>query len=371
MTLSIFPVKTSGDLHKFVLFPFSHYKGNPYWTPNLISEEKKLLTKGKHPFHDHAEVCLFLASDNDKIVGRISAHVNHNHNKFHDDKVGFFGFFDCIQSKEIASALFEAAEKFLKSKGMDTVRGPMNFSTNETCGLLVNHFDEMPYIMLTYNYPWYEELIENAGYEKSKDLVCYHLDPSIFSYDRIGRIAKRIQKRSNITLRQMDFGRMDEEIDIIRGIYNSAWEKNWGFVPMTDDEFTHMAKELKSFADSRLLYIGMHENKAVGFILCLPDFNSVLKKMNGRLLPFGIFKALWYKRKINRVRIITMGVVEEHRRSGVDILFYSQIAKISPEIGYPNGEMGWILEDNKLMNRAALSMGSKKTKRYRIFDKKI
>ncbi|HRR30585.1 MAG TPA: N-acetyltransferase [Candidatus Sumerlaeia bacterium] len=371
MTIKIRPVASNQDLRRFVLFPHALYRECPWWVPNLISDEIKLLTKGRHPFHEHADVALFLAEENGKIVGRISAHVNHNHNKFHEDRVGFFGFFDCVDSREAACALFDKAAEFVQSKDMDTLRGPMNFSTNETCGLLVNSFNEMPYIMMPYNFPYYENLLESARFTKSKDLVCYHLDESIFSFDRIGKLAQRVQERSGMALREVDMSRLKDEMKILRDIYNSAWEKNWGFIPMTDAEFDFMAHELKPVADSRLLYIAEHRGEPVGFIICLPDFNLVLKKTNGRLFPFGILKALWWKRKIRRIRIITMGIKPEHRRAGLDLVFYAKIAQVSPTIGYPEGELGWVLEDNYLMNRAAQKMGARLSKRYRIYDRKI
>ena len=369
--LTIHRVESKKDLNLFVLFPHDLYRDNPFWTPNLISEDRKLLTPGKHPFHEHAEVGLFLAEKEGQVVGRISAHVNHNHNQFHNDRVGFFGFFECIESLEAASKLFEAGADFLRSRGMNVMRGPMNFSTNETCGLLIHPFDETPYLMMPYNYPYYQKLIEEAGFTPEKELVCYCLDEELFDFERINKVAERIQKRSQITLRQLDFKRLEDEIRIIRHIYNSAWKDNWGFVPMTDAEFELMAKDMKTIVDPRLLYIAEHLDKPVGFILCLPDFNIVLKHLNGRLFPFGILKALWYKRRINRIRIITMGVVKEHRRSGIDILFYAKIANLSPSIGYPYGELGWVLEDNELMNRAAKSMGAEISKRYRIYERKI
>jgi len=371
MTLSLRPVVSEKDLHRFVIFPFELYRGNPFWVPNLIADEKKLLTQGKHPFHEHAEVGLFLAEDAGHIVGRISAHINHSHNRFHNDRVGFFGFFDCIDSQEVASALFQTAGEFVRSSGMDTLRGPMNFSTNETCGLLLNAFDEMPYIMMPYNFPYYEKLIEGAGFSKAKDLLCYHLDTETFSFNKIGSVAQRVEERSDIILRQLDFNNLKKEIQIVRNVYNSAWEKNWGFVPMTDAEFDFMAHEMKPIADPRLIYIAEHSGEPVGFILCLPDFNLVLKKMNGNLFPFGILKALYWRRKIRRIRIITMGVIKEHRKAGLDLVFYSRIARTSPTIGYPEGELGWVLEDNSLMNRAAENMGARLSKRYRIYDKKL
>ena len=371
MPVTVQIVDTPSLLRRFILFPHTLYKDNPYWAPNLISDDKKLLTPGRHPFHEHSEVRLFLALEGEKPVGRICAHVNHEHNRYHKDRVGFFGFFDCIDSPEAASALFEHATRFVASHKMETLRGPMNFSTNETCGLLVNSFDEMPYIMMPYNPPYYEKLILGAGFSKSRDLVCYRLDEELFSFERIGKLVEKIRKRSHVTLREVDFKNLEKEVQIIREIYNAAWSNNWGFVPMTDAEFDHMAKEMKAIVDPRLLLIAMKNGENVGFILCLPDANIVLKKMNGRLFPLGILKALWYKRKINRIRIITMGVKEEYRGAGIDLLFYHKIATTSPSIGYPTGELGWVLEDNRLMNRAAKQMGAHITKRYRIFDRPV
>ncbi|MBN1901260.1 N-acetyltransferase [Candidatus Sumerlaeota bacterium] len=371
MSLTIKTVTSKNDLKKFILFPHALYRDNPFWAPNLFSEDKKLIAPGRHPFHEHAEVCLFLAEDTGRVVGRISAHINHNHNRFHQDRVGFFGFFECIDSGEVAQSLLNKAADYVRSKGMDTLRGPMNFSTNESCGLLVNSFDETPYFMMPYNFPYYERLLGDAGFQKSKDLLCYGLDTETYQFERLGKVAERIQKRSRIALREVDFYRLEEEVEILKTIYNSAWEKNWGFVPMTDAEFTFMAHEMKAIVDKRLLYIALYKDKPAGFILCLPDINIVLKHLKGRLFPFGIFKALYWKRKINRIRIITMGVIRECRGLGIDIILYNQIANLSPSIGYPSGELGWVLEDNEPMNRAAKLMGAKFSKRYRIYDRKL
>jgi len=371
MALSVKIVSSKQDLNRFILFPHELYRGNPFWVPDLISAEKTLLTPGKHPFHDHAQSRLFLAEQDGRIAGRISAHINHNHNTFHNDRVGFFGFFECIDSNKAASTLFKSAADFLRSKGMDTVRGPMNFSTNETCGLLTNKFDEMPYLMMPYNPPYYERLLKQYGFYKAKDLLCYHLDESVFQFERVGRLVERIKKRSDISLRQLDLFNLDEEVKIIQSIYNSAWEKNWGFIPMTDAEFQFMKKEMKAIVDPRLVYIALKNNMPVGFVLCLPDANIVLKHLGGRLFPFGFLKALWWKRKINRIRIITLGIIKEHRNLGIDLVLYHKIATLSPSIGYPSGELGWVLEDNEAMNRAAENMGAVLSKRYRIFDLKL
>ncbi len=371
MAITIHPVINSQDLKAFVLYPHTLYRGNPFWVPNLIRDDLALLTPGKHPFHEHGEARHFLAVEEGRIAGRISAHINHLHNSFHGEKTGFFGFFECEESQETAALLLGAAEQFAREQGMDTLRGPFNYSTNETCGLLTNAYDEMPYLMMPWNFPYYEGLITGAGFHKAMDLLSYHLDDTLFSFERIGKLEERVAKKDGVTLRRVDFSRFREEIRTIQQIYNSAWEKNWGFVPMTDAEFEFMAKELRPIVNADLLWIGEIEGKAAGFALCLPDYNIVLKKMNGRLWPFGILKALWHKRNINRVRIITLGIIREFRLSGLDILMYSKIARSCLAMGIRHGELGWILENNRIMNRAAEGMGARVSKRYRIFEKSL
>jgi GNAT superfamily N-acetyltransferase len=367
MGVEIEEVETGRALRCFIRLPWKIYGPADQWVPPLLSDEKKQFSPRRHPFYRHAEVKLYLAMLNGEPAGRIAAIINRNHNEFHQDEVGFFGFFETVQQWEVAHRLLDAAAGFLRERGMKVMRGPMSFSTNEQCGLLIEGFDMPPYIMMPYNRPYYAEVLESFGCGKAKDLYAYYLSRGLYE-QRINALAQRVAKRLPITLRPANLRRFEEEVQIIRDIYNSAWERNWGFVPMTDEEFIYVARDLKKIVNPQLVIIGEMEGKAVGFLLALPNWNRVLEHLNGRLFPFGIFKAFWYQRKITQVRIITMGVVKEHRRKGIDILFYHKLFELGVRLGVYEGEMSWILEDNELMNRALEDIGAKLYKRYRIYD---
>lgn len=358
----------------FIYLPWTAqiYKNDNNWVPNLLAEDKKLLNPAVHPFHKHAEVQLFVAYDERKnAVGRIAAIVNQLHNEFHNEQVGFFGCFECINDKAVAQQLFKAADDYLKSKGMKVMRGPMNFSTNETCGLLTEGFDSPPVFMMTYNPRYYLELFDYCGLLKAKDLYAYYLSSSIQVPNSLHRIAERVRLREGVVVRTADMKHLDKEVTIIKEIYNKAWSKNWGFVPMTDDEFRFMAKDMKQVIDPALLLIAEVNGKPAGFSLALPDLNEALRHVNGRLFPFGIFKLLWYSRKIKQARVITMGMVPEYQKRGIDVLFYLKSIENALARGYIGGELSWILEDNILMNRTIESIGGKLYKKYRIYDKPL
>lgn len=367
MGVEIQEVEPGRALRCFIRFPWTIYDVTDPWVPPLLSDEKKQFSPHYHPFYRHADVKLYLATLNGEPAGRIAAIVNRNHNEFHQDRVGFFGFFEAVQQWEVAHQLLEAAARFLRDRGMEVMRGPMSFSTNEQCGLLIEGFDLAPYILMPYNPAYYKDLLESFGCRKAKDLYAYYLSRELYE-QRVNVLASRVAKRLAIELRCVNLRRFQEEVDVIHGIYNSAWEENWGFVPMTDEEFAYMARELRKIVNPRLVIIGEMEGKAIGFLLALPNWNSVLKRLNGRMFPFGIFKALWYQRTITQVRIITMGVLKEYRRKGVDILFYQKLFELGQELGLHEGEMSWILEDNEMMNRALEDVGAKLYKRYRIYD---
>lgn len=365
--ITVREVATKRDLQKFIRLPWMIYKGIEQWVPPLLSEEKKLFDPEHHPFYKHSKVKLFLAEKNGNPVGRIAGIVNFKHNEFHNDRVGFFGFFECINDQEVASALFDKVAEFLRSQDRDTIRGPMNFSTNETCGLLIEGYELPPFVMMPYNPPYYKELIERYGFSKAKDLYAYCITRESVSQS-IFRLAEGIKQRTGVTLRAFNKRNFLEEVERIREIYNSAWEKNWGFVPMTDEEFYYMADQMKRIVDPRLCIIGEYKDKPVGFMLNLPNINILLKKMNGRLFPFGVFIWLFGLRKIKEIRTITFGIIKEFRRRGIDILFYSRLYELSQEMGLEIGEFSWILEDNYLMCRGLERANAKRYKTYRIFD---
>ncbi|MFH1288862.1 MAG: N-acetyltransferase [bacterium] len=370
--MTISEVITKKELHQFIRFPYKLYRNDSNWVHPLIIEREEFFNPQKNPFYEHGEVKLFLALDsNNKPIGRISAHLNFNHNNFYKDKIGFFGFFECVENYDAAEQLFTAASLWLKSKGMEAMRGPMDFSTNEECGLLIKGFGEPPVLMMAYNPAYYIDFFERFGLVKAMDMIAY-----FFPYKEvppyITKAAERILKRNNnIVIRVINRKRFWDEIEIFKKIYNSAWESNWGFVPLTDKEIVKMSKDFKMIMDNDLVMIAEVDGKPAGFSLILPDYNMVLKKMNGRLFPFGVFKLLLGKKKIDMVRVLTMGVIEEYRNLGIDILFYYYSFINAIKRGYSKAEFSWILEDNTMMNRILLRMGADPYKTYRIYDKKL
>jgi len=369
--LSIRSVQTKGDLKEFIKFPWQVYRNDPQWVPPLVVERKEFLDKRKNPFFKHAEVVFYLAKRDGQTVGRIAGIVNHNHIEFHQEKAGFFGLFECVKDYEVAKALLDSVREWLKSKRMEIVRGPANFSSNEEWGFLAEGFDSRPVIMMGYNPSYYLDFMEKYGMIKAKDLYAYFIDESLPTPARVVRMAENIKKRENVKIRNLNMEKFGDEVEGIKQIYNSAWSKNWGFIPMTDEEFDHLAKNLKQIVDSHMIFIAEVDGKPAGFSLALPDFNQVLVRLNGRLFPFGILKLLWHtkiKNKIDGVRIITMGVMPEFQKRGIDTVFYVETYNVGVKRGYKWAEMSWVLEDNTLMNRVLKLLGARLYKRYRIYE---
>ncbi|TKJ41680.1 N-acetyltransferase [candidate division LCP-89 bacterium B3_LCP] len=367
MSIQIEIIRKERHLKGFLNLPRHIYRGNPNWVPPLISDIKKTLHPQKNPFFQHAQMTRMIAKKNGKIAGRICAIHDHAHQDYWQEPVGFFGFFECIDDQEVADTLIAAAAEWLRQRGIKTMRGPMNPSTNDSCGVLIDSFDVPPVLMMPYNPPYYNTLIEKAGLAKVKDLYAYKISKDDIP-ERIIRIGDKIAERINVNIRPVIIKDFKNEIERIRSIYNQAWSKNWGFVPMTEAEFDHTAKDLKKIIDPQLAFIAEDEGQAVGFSLALPDLNIALKHLNGRLFPFGILKLLYYSRKINCARVITMGVVEGYRNRGIDILFYLESLRRAVANGYNWGELSWVLEDNDAMNKAIEMVGGKVYKRYRIYE---
>jgi len=371
VNVEILEVNSQSLKKKFILFPFKLYRNDPYWIPPLIIEQKKLFDEKTHPFFKHSKVKFYLAMKDGKVCGRIAGIINYNHIEFHNEKVGFFGFFECIDDFEVAKVLFTTVADFLKQNGMEIMRGPANYSTNEECGLLVEGFDSSPFVMMSYNKKYYINLIEQFGFEKAKDLYAYYMyDQGI--PERLDKIAQLVMKRNkDVVIRSVQMKDLKSEIEKIRVIYNSAWSKNWGFIPMTNDEFDYMAKSLKEIIDPEVALIAEVNGNPVGFSLAVPNVNIILKHLNGRLFPFGFIKFLLNKKKINGVRIITLGVIEEYRNKGLDSLLYYYSYKKGTAHGYNHTETSWILEDNYPMNKAMIAIGAKHYKTYRFYDYKL
>ena len=361
-------VQTRADRERFIRLPWKIYRGNSNWVPPLIIERRAFLNPKENPFFDHAEVALFLASrtaGND--VGRIAAIINHNHVKTHNENAGFFGLFESINDHEVAGALFAAAAGFLRSRGMKIMRGPENMSVNDDVGLLIKGFDLPPTIMMPYNPAYYEALVEDYGFSKAMDLYAYFGVTNGTIPERLERAVEIGRKRYRFAIRKIDMANFSGEVKRIRQIYNQAWEQNWGAVAMTDREFDHLAKDLKQVIVPELCLIAEVDGKPAGFSLALPDINQALIHLNGRLFPLGLFKLLYFKRRITRVRIITMGVLPEYRRMGIDMAFIHETYRQCIKKHWSSGEMSWILETNGTMNNALIRLGYELQKTYRLY----
>lgn len=367
--IKIVPIENKADIKKFVKFQWKVYEGNPYWVPPLLMDRYKILSREKNPFFQHGDMQLFLAYQGNEIVGRIAAIKNDLHNSTHNDKVGFFGFFECLNNQEAANKLFDAAKEWLKSKGFDKMRGPYNPTVNDDNGMLIEGFDDQPRILMPYNPQYYLDLCNNYGFVKAKDLYAYDIShDEMLKNDKIGRVAKIAMERSKMTLRTLDMKNFKSEIDKVKYVYNKAWEVNWGFVPLTDAEMDALAEDLKQLVEPDLVIFGEVEGKTVGFALVLPDYNYVFKKMNGKLFPTGIFHLLFGKKAIKWVRIIILGLVPEFQKKGLDASFYNYIVHKAADHGWYHGEASWILEDNEMMNKGAETMNGTLYKKYRIYE---
>ena len=365
------PVTNGRDLERFIAFPYERYRGDPLWVPQLRMDVRTLLSPKKNPFFEHAEVECFMAQRDGRVVGRIAAIKNDAHNREHGDRVGFYGFFECTdQDQTVANALFDRAAAWLRERGFNTMRGPMNPSINDDCGLLVQGFDTPPALMMPHNPESYVTLHERYGFKKAKDLIAFQSTYYALP-ERLSRAAAVLAERKGITLRSLDMKRFGEEVELVKQLYNEAWEKNWGFVPLTDKEIDHLAKQLKPVVVPELVCFAERAGKVIGFGVALPDLNVALKRNpSGRLFP-GILKVLWYARRITRLRVLLLGVLKEYRQMGVDALMYHWIWARGTAKGYHWAEAGWMLEDNAPMINAAQRLGFVPYKTYRVYDKPL
>jgi hypothetical protein len=364
----------NADLDRFIKFPFALYAWDPNWVPPLISERKAFFNRKKNPFYRGAKVRLFMARRQGTYVGRIATCVNYSHNEFHMEKTGFFGFFDVIDDYTVAELLFKVALIKLKADGMDRMVGPANFSTNHEVGMLIEGYDAPPVIMMTYNKPYYNDFAERFGLRKVKDLLALRMDTAAQIDPRVIHVCERVKAKEEIVLRRLNMHDFWGDVERINDIYNRAWSDNWGFVPMSHEEFRHMARDMKQIVDPDLVYLAEVRGQPAGFSLTLPNINQALIYLNGRLFPFGLIKLLWHtkvKNKIDSARIITLGIVPEYQKLGIDTLFYMETFKTGVAKGYHWGEMSWILEDNAMMVRALEHIGGKPYKKYRMYSMQV
>ena len=370
--IEIKEVESKKDLKQFIDLPWKIYARDESWVPPLKMAVKDLFNP-KHPFYETAEQKNFLALKDGQVVGRISAVINSSYNEImKDPDMGFWGFFESTNDQEVTDKLFEAAEGWLQSKGATKFQGPYNPSTNYECGLLVHGFDDPPQIMMTYNPDYYAKLIEHRGYTKAKDLIAYSRNLDFELPEVIKRIAARTEKKNKITYRFCNKKKFKDEVNTMLEIYNDAWEENWGFVPMTQKEFQHTAKDLKAIANERLIIFAEIDGEPAGFAVGLPDLNQVFKKIpSGNLFPFGIFKLLNHKKHCTRFRVPTLGIKKKFQKLGLDGLLYQKLQAEALAAGYKEWEASWILEDNTAMNKPLIKMGAKPYKTYRIFERSV
>ena len=369
MAIVLKRVESAADTRRFIRFPHQVYSHDSLWVAPLDSERKRFLNRRINPFFDHAEAEYFLAlSDKGNILGRIAAVVDHEHNKFHNEKTGFFGMFECLHDTMASTLLLNAAKQWCREKGMDRMMGPMNLSTNHECGLLVENFEDPPVLGIPYNPPHYESLFQQWGLEKARDLISLSIDVTGIP-EYLQRAIPLIKKRNRFSVRTLRMDRFEKEIDLVWQIYNSAWIYNWGFVPMSHKEFVFTASEMKHFVDPTLCFIAEVQGEPVGFTLVLPDINQVLKAMNGKLFPLGWLRFILGRKKINRYRVITLGIKKKYQRLGIDAYFYYKIYQRCLELKIPVVDMSWILEDNQAMIAPIERIGGVPYKRHRIYER--
>ncbi|MDP2497611.1 MAG: hypothetical protein Q8W44_06390 [Candidatus Palauibacterales bacterium] len=366
--LEVRPVRSGDGMRAFVRLPWSIYRGDPNWVPPLLSDVRKAFDPDRHPFHQHSDVQPFLALRDGRPAGRICGVHNRRHVEFHGEPVGFFGYFESVEDPAVSAALFDAAGEWLRERGMETMRGPANFSSNEEWGLLAEGFDRPPMIMMPYNPPYYLDLLEEYGFREAQTLVAYWLDDPE-PPERLVRASRIVKERYGVEVRNLRMEEFDREIERVRRLYNVAWEKNWGFVPMTDAEFDFLAEELKPVVEPDLVKMAEGpDGELVGFTVAVPDFNRAIAHADGRLFPFGLLRILWHARKISQMRVLTLGIHPEWRRRGVDALLYLELFRGGRAQGIDAGEFSWMLEENEEIRRPMERMGAGVYKRYRLYD---
>ncbi len=377
--LEIRPLADRREFEAFFQFPWRHYAADPNWAPPLVSQRRRLLDKSKHPAWQHMDGEYFAAWRGEEMLGTIAGFINHAHNRYQEENIGFFGLFECIDDAAVAQSLLGAAADWLRERGAEAIRGPANFTTNEECGLLVENFSP-PVIMNTYNPPYYVNLVEGAGFHKAMDVVCIYQDWATIAesgtLERLERLVKRAADRSGISVRPMDARDKKTEFLRFREIYNAAWQKNWGFFPMSDAELDALVADLGMLIDPQLAFFAEIAGEPVGFALALPDFNEALRLAYPRPgVPelFTMAQLLWHwkiRRSIKGARMPLMGVKKEQRNKGVELAMLLAMTKALLPSGYDYLDSGWVLETNPLI-KISTSLGGKVYKRHRFYEKSL
>ena len=368
--LVVQPVESRSDQRRFIRLPWEIYRGDPLWIPPLIHSQKSLLGFLPHPFYRHAEARSFLARRGGTDVGRITAIVNHAHNERHGERRGFFGFFECRDDAAAARGLFGAARVWLAARGMTCVRGPANPSLNYEAGLLVDAFDKPPSFMTTYNPPWYPRLVEDNGFVKVQDMYAYWGEvPMLATLDpKLVAMRDAVLERFGVKLRSLDRRRFVEEVKLYFEIYNGSMQATWGFVPFSEEEILHLARELRHLIVSDLAVVAEVNGKPVGTTFALLDYNPRIRAIGGRLLPFGLFRLLWNKHAIKHMRLVTANVVPEFQAWGIGLVLLDALVPPVLDWGIREAEFSWILESNSLSRGSLERGGAIRTKTWRMYQ---
>ncbi len=370
--IEIITVEGRTELKDFIELPWKIYVKYPEWVPPLKKEVRRMLDPHRHPFWEFSQRILFLARRGKETVGRIAGIIDGRYNRFHNEKMGIWGFFECADDPQAAAALFSSVEKWAHNKGMSFIRGPLNPSTNHEAGLLIQGFDVPPSLMMTYNPPYYAELIESCGYCKEKDLLAFLIDSDYRLPGWMDRLAGKIAQKKGVRITNFLPTETDAELALIRQIYNDAWSGNWGFVPLSEKEMEDIGKNIMDFADLDMAFFIYYEDEPAAFCLVFPDINPLLKRLNGRVGLLGALKYFLYKKEIVGLRLFMFGIKEKYRQLGLPMLAFHHIYEVvRKKKKYRYMEMGWTLEDNEAVNSLIEEAGAKMSKKYRIYRKSL
>ena len=372
LPLHVQEVSSRAQLRRFIDLPYGLYRKHPCWVPPLRADVKSQLSPHKHPYYRHAAHRLFLATQNGRDMGRMAVFHNRKHNQVYKVNIGMFGYLDMVDDVAVTAALMDAAAQWLEQYGATHIQGPYSPDINGTVGVLLDAYNAPPMLLMPYNYPYYPQHLDQLGFLKAKDLWAYQLDENDALPQRLLDFGEAMEARGRFIIREINMRRFWDDVVLVRDIYNQAWVENWGALWMDDDEFTHIAKDLKLLMDPQFSYIAEVQGKVAGFSLSLPNINEALARLpNGRLFPLGLFKLLWHKRRISSLRVFTMGVLKPYRRLGIDAAFYLRTFRTAVAKSYRLAEASWILEDNAPMNHALQKVGARKVKTYRIYRRPL
>jgi hypothetical protein len=372
--VEIVTVSTAADWRAFIDLPWRIYQTDTRWVPPIKKAVRRLLDPEKHPFWKSAQGLPLLARRGNKAVGRIVGIIDHNHNRFRGEKMGAWGFLECENDPDAAAALFSRVEEWTKAQGMDFMRGPLNPSTNYEAGMLIEGFEYSPTFMMTYNPQYYPALVESSGHMKEKDLLALIMTADVGEDKRLflERVAERIRQKGKVRIRTAVLNDFFSEIDLLKAIYDEAWSRNWGFVPMTDDELMEMGTNLRQIVDPDFAFFVYYNDEPVGFCLIVPDVNPLLRRLNGKVGLLGLAKMYLYRHEIKGLRGLLFGFKHTHQKMGLPLVAFDHLNKLrSQKVQYRYLELGWNLEDNHDINQFEIDIGARVYKRYRVYRKPL